>query len=262
MELLQYWRMIKKRLWFIVLLVVVAAAGAAFYVQQQVPLYSTSTTLYLNLMVPSPLLPYQTQASAETLSNTYVEFMRTSSFAGLVAQELEVPMSEAAILSALSAQLVPDTQFFKIKATHPDPQRAQELASTAADVLIAENISRQRTEREQVDAQRDPQISLERQRLVELQNSLEDEVNLYGDRLTLLQSQIAELEAVPPSEETDQRILELREELVHYQSMRAEMYGSLAGTQAALAGIGEVGSSTLVNTAVVVDPAPLPKQPD
>jgi succinoglycan biosynthesis transport protein ExoP len=262
MELLLYWKIVKKRLWLIVLLGVVAAASAAYFGLQQVPLYSSSTTLYLNLRVPSPLLPYQTQTSAETLSNTYVEFMRTNSFAGLIAQELETPMTEKDILEALSTRLVPGTQFFRISAIHPDPQQAQALANTAANALIAENISRQQAEREQAEAQRDPGADLERQRLVELQNSLEDEVDLYGDRLADIQIEIAELKAIPPSEETDQRILELRGELVHYQSMRAEMFGSLAGTQAALASISEQDSSSLINTAVVVDPAPLPTVPE
>jgi non-specific protein-tyrosine kinase len=262
MELLLYWKIVKKRLWLIVLLGVVAAASAAYFGLQQVPLYSTSTTLYLNLRVPSPLLPYQPQTSAETLSNTYVEFMRTNSFAGLVAQELETPMTERGILEALSTRLVPGTQFFRISAIHPSPQQAQALANAAADALISENISRQQAEREQAEAQRDPGASLERQRLLELQSSLEDEVDLYGERIAALLVDVAELETIPPSEANDQHILDLREELVHYQSMRAEMFGSLAGTQAALASLSEQGSDAFINTAVVVDRAPLPATPE
>jgi succinoglycan biosynthesis transport protein ExoP len=260
MELLEYWRIIRKRLWLMALLVVVAAAGAAYYVQQQVPLYTTSTKLFLNPVSPSPLLPYQTAASAQSLANTYVEFMRTRSFAGLVADELEFDVSAGEVLGSISSELVAETQFFQIRATHPNPEVAQALADTAAQVLIAENIARQQAQRQQLEAQRDPTKLLERQRLTELQKTLQDELSYMDDRITSVEEQIAELEDRPPSEDTDQRILGLREELVQHQSLRVELFGSLAQTQAALANIEEM-SNVVVDTAVVVDPAPLPTAP-
>ncbi|MFC2015984.1 Wzz/FepE/Etk N-terminal domain-containing protein, partial [Chloroflexota bacterium] len=226
MELLLHWRTIKKRLWLIVLLAVLAAAGAAYYVQLQVPLYTTTTTLFLNSGVSSPILPWDLRASLQSLADTYVEYMRTRSFAGLVAAELETPLSQGAIVGALSSQLVPDTQFFKIRAVHPDPRQAQALANTAAQVLISENVSRQQAQRQQLESQRDPARALERQRLAELQTALEEEQDYTADRIANLQAQIADLETRPPSEETDQHILDLRGELVTYQSLRVDLFGS------------------------------------
>jgi succinoglycan biosynthesis transport protein ExoP len=260
MELLGYWKIIRKRLWFIVPMIVLAVAGAAYYSEQQVPVYSTSTTLFLNPRSNSSMPSYLSVAYAQSLADTYSAFMRTRSFAGLVAEETEIPMSAGEILGSLSSSLVPETQFFKIQAVHPDPHKAQVVANTAANVLIDQNIARQQAEKQQIAAQDNPARQLEQQRLTELQQSLQDELTYYGDRIAALQAQIAGLESKPPSAETDQRILALRQELVNYQSLRTDIFGSLVQTQSALAS--STGSSdAMADTAVVIDPAPLPLAP-
>ena len=257
MELLEYWRILKSRLWLVVLLALLGAAGGFYYVRQQVPLYTTSTTLFLNPVSPSPILPYQSTASAQSLANTYAEFMRTRSFAGQVAAELPFSMSEGAVLGALSTSLVANTQFFRISATHTDPAVAQSLANTAAQVLMSENTNRQRAQREQLEAQRDPAKILERERLTELEDTLTAELDYIDDRIASLTEQLTTLEGRPPSEEVDQQILDLREEILNQQSLRVDLFGSLAEAQSALANMDEV-SNVVVDTAVVVDPAPLP----
>jgi len=258
MELLEYWHIIRKRLWLIALLTAVAVASTVYFSLQQVPLYRTTTTLFLNPASPSPLLPFYVTRSAESLANTYAEFLRTRSFAELVAQEMGDGTTPEEVLKAISTQYVRDTQFFKITATHPDPVKAQKLANTVAQVFIAQNIARQQAEQQQIAAQKDPVKELERQRLRELQQSLQEELDYYGQQIERLQAQIAELESSPPSEEIDQRILELRQELIRNQSLRVEVLSSLAQTQASLAS-GEDTPS--VDTAVVVDEAPLPREP-
>ena len=206
MELVHYWKIIRKRLWLIVLLAIVAGASAAYFGLQQVPIYTTSTTLFLNSGVASPLLPFQSIASIESLADTYVEYMRTRSFAGLVARELDTTLSEKEILEALSSQLVPETQFFKIEAAHPDPRQAQDLVNTAAEVLIAENLARQQAQRQQVEAQRSPTLALEQQRLTELQATLQKELDLTADRIANVEAQIAGVEDSPSTEVTDQQV--------------------------------------------------------
>ncbi|MFN2227935.1 MAG: Wzz/FepE/Etk N-terminal domain-containing protein, partial [Anaerolineae bacterium] len=81
MELLQYWKIIRKRLWLIALLAIVAGTAAFYVARQEVLKYTTSTTLFLNPVSQSALLPYQTTASAESLANTYAQLMKTRSFA-------------------------------------------------------------------------------------------------------------------------------------------------------------------------------------
>jgi non-specific protein-tyrosine kinase len=260
MELLEYWKIIRKRLWLIVLLMVVSGSSATYYSLQQVPLYRTTTTLFLN-PAPGAILPYQMTQPVESLASTYAELLRTRSFAQLVMQEMGDGTTLGEVLKAISTYYVPDTQFFKISATHTNPEKAQKLANITAQVLITENIARQQAQQQQIQAQQDPVKELERQQLRELQQRLQDELEYYGQQIEGLQAQIAELESRPQSEEVDQRILSLRQDLSHNQSLRVEVLSSLAQTQTALAT--SEGAQSM-DTAVVVDeallPTPLPRK--
>jgi polysaccharide biosynthesis transport protein len=259
MELLGYWKIIRKRLWLIILLLLIGGAGVAYYNQQLVPQYRTTTTLFLNPGVASPLLPYQAGNSMQSLANTYVEFMRTRSFAQLVAEESGIPLSQSEILRALSTQYVPDTQFFRITATHPNPQAAQLLANTSADVLIAENTARQQAAQQQLSEQRtvDPEV----QTLVDLRRSLEEELSLYENQIRTTQAQINDLELRGPSEWNNQRLAALRQELLSLQSARANILTSLTQAQASIVDSQPETATANLNTAVVVDAAPLPALP-
>lgn len=258
MELLEYWYIIRKRLWIIVLLAIVGTGSAFFFSQRQEPQYRTTTTLYLNPAAPSALLQPVSGRSAESLAKTYSEFMRTQSFAQLMAQEMDSPPSTDAILQAISTQYVADTQFFKITAVYSDPETAQVLANVAAETLIAENMARQRAQQEQIQAQQDPKAALGRERLTELQSALQSELDAYDEQIETISSQIENLQSGPSTEETNQRVLSLREELIRLRSLRTQVLTSLAETQASIASNEE---SANVDTAVVVDEAQLPAKP-
>src|SRR4051794_31823279 len=121
MEILAYWKVIRRRLWLIALLVLVSCVGAAYYSLQQVPVYSSTTTLFLNTSVAKSVLGSLGTDTFQSLANTYAEFMRTSSFKHRVASELVgISISEKEVGEALSTKYVPDTQFFRITAIHPD----------------------------------------------------------------------------------------------------------------------------------------------
>ena len=258
MELLEYWKIIRKRIWLIVLLMAVATASATYYSLQQVPLYRTTTTLFLKPGASSPVLPYQVTQPVESLANTYAELMRTRSFAQLVAEEMGDETTLEEVLGAISTRYIEDTQFFKINATHADSEKAQKLADTAAQALMVENIARQQAEQEQIQAQQDPVKEMERQQLRKLQQNLQNKLDSYDQHVANLEAQIAELESGPPSEEVDQRILALRDELIRNESLGIEVLNGLAHTQSSLTASEGTPS---VDTAVVVDAAPLPSKP-
>jgi tyrosine-protein kinase len=260
MELLAYWKVIRRRLWLIILLVVISCVGAAVYSLQQVPQYSATTTLFLNTSVAKSVLGSLGTDALQSLANTYSEFMRTNSFAHRVVDEIGVPMSEKQVVEALSTKYVPDTQFFRITATHPDPKVAQTLANSAAEVLIAENTVRQQAQREQLQAQRGSSSAQSRQRLIEVQKALEEELISYNDQIKSLQAQLAALQQGTQSDENNQRIQNLRQELIDLQSSRVDVLNSLVRAQSEQ---GDNSSDSLADTdtAVVVDAAPLPTVP-
>ncbi|MGA9349023.1 MAG: hypothetical protein WBW48_09490 [Anaerolineae bacterium] len=84
----------------------------------------------------------------------------------------------------------------------------------------AGNIARQQAQPERIQAQEDPVRALWRQRLRELQQSLQDELDYYGQQIENLLAQITELESSPRPEEVDQHILALRQELINKSGHR------------------------------------------
>ncbi|MFV9504983.1 MAG: Wzz/FepE/Etk N-terminal domain-containing protein [Oscillochloridaceae bacterium umkhey_bin13] len=260
MQLLDYWRIIRKRWLLVLALTVLATAYAVVQVVSYVPVYRTSTTLFLNPAASNPLLPLQATQTMQATANTYIQFMRTRSFATLVAEQSGLALSPGNVLAALSAEYIPDTQFFVISATHVDPNAAQVIANTAAETLIAENTARRQVEQAQLESQlgRNP----ERQRLIELRDRLQEELDLYNQRIDNTREQIASLEARAPSERNNQRLTELRAELIQLLATRSATLNSLAQVQAGLAqGSSTAGAATSTSTAVIVDPAILPALP-
>ncbi len=260
MELLQYWKIVRKWWWMIALSTLLFGVAGIFYSQRQVPIYTTTTTMVINPAAPSALLPYTDNYSVQSLANTYTEFMRTNSFAELVAGQLNGAVGPGTILNALSLRYVEGTQIFRITATHTDPAIAQLIANTVADTLIAENLARQRTQQQQTLNQANGQAQNELNRLTELQSVLEQEAQYYSDRMTSLESEIATLSAGPRSDERDQHVLDLRDELISSRSARIDVLGSLAQTQTTLATYANT-NATPIDTAVVIDRAQLPTVP-
>src|SRR5438128_12675512 len=134
MELLQYWRLLRKRFWVIVLLVVVGVGSTAYYTLQQAPEYESTATLLLNPSVPSALVPYVQNEVASNLADSYAELMRSQSFGDSVAKELKFPMSAADVVNAITTRLVPNTLFFKVSARTSDPDQSRQLVDTVVKV--------------------------------------------------------------------------------------------------------------------------------
>lgn len=261
MELLQYWKILRKRMVAIILIVLIFVFGAVFYVQRQEPIYRTTTTLFISPSTLGSTLPYQMVYAIAPLANTYSEYMRTRSFAQLVADKLDIQISDSEILNALSMEYVKDTQIFRITAAHSNPEVAQKLANTTAEMLIEANGERQRQEQQsRIDAQRSPEAKARQQQMTELTAVLQDELTYYNEQIAVLEDEIRALQQGPSSAEVTQRVLDLREQLLQLRTERVDVLASLSQTQGALAGMTEEPVNE-VDTAVIVDPALLPTTP-
>lgn len=266
MELLQYWKIVRKRWWLILIFLLVAGAGAGYYISKQVPQYRTSTTLAINPSTLNSAVTYQVENQLIPLANTYTEFMKTRSFAQLVTaqlktQPLPVQPSEDEILKAIIAQYILDTQLFRITTTYSDPVVAKALADTTAQMLITANIERTRAEQTALlEAQLDNGRVQERDRLIELNSVLREELQYYEDQIKLLEQEITTVRNGPQSNQTDNRVSDLRAELLQYRSERVKLLASMAEAQQAL--LNEtLNSKAAIDTVVVVEEALLPTTP-
>lgn len=242
MELLQYWRIIRKSLWIIVLVVAIGLAGATFYTLDQHTVYQSSTTLLLNPSVPSSLVPYVQTQLASNLSDSYTQLMRTRSFGESVVKELPFPMSADAVAGALTNELESNTFFYRISVTMDTPEHAQQLLSTVLKVFLSANLD------QQAQAQTSQPVASVRS---EVRKRLDAKLQYLNEQITSYQTQISLLEKQAPSKDRDEQLLPLRGQLVALQQSETDAL-------VAMAQVSDDGSR--VNTAIVVDP-PLPGSP-
>jgi len=266
MELLQYWIMIRKRLWLIIIFVIVALVGAGYYVFSQVPQYRTSTTLAMSPAALNSAVTYQMENRLIPMANTYTEFMKARSFAQLVGEQLKtqtlpIQPTEDEIMAAIITQYIQDTQLFRITTTFRDPVVAQALADTTAQMLINANLERMRAEQAALlAAQLDNSRVQERDRLLELNNVLREELTYYEDQIQGLQQELTVLRNGPQSSQTESKALDLRSEMLTLRSERVKLLASLAEAQNAL--LTETSKNNAqVDTVVVIEAALLPLEP-
>lgn len=263
MELLQYWKIVRKRLWLIILLIILAQGAAAYYVSRQVPQYRTSTTLAINPSTLNSAVSYQVEDQLIPLANTYTEFMKTRSFTQLVREQLKtqplpIQPTDDEILKGIIAQYILDTQLFRITATYRDPVVAKALADTTAQMLINANLDRARAEQAAVlEVQLNGDRVQERDRLVELNAVLREELQYYQDQILTIEQEITGVRNGPQSNQTANTVVELRAELLQYRSERVKLLASMAEAQQALL-TETMNNKEQVDTVVVVEEALLP----
>jgi capsular exopolysaccharide synthesis family protein len=238
MELLQYWKVIQKSLWSVLLIVAVGLSSTAYYTLSQPTMYVSSATLLLNPSVPSSLVPYvQTQVAAN-LAESYTQLMRTRSFGESVVKELPFPMEPEDVGRAVTTRLEPNTLFYRISGTMLTPEQSEQLVSTALKVFLSGNV-----------LQQSPQNTTSIQS--EIRQWLENKLTYLGDQIKSYEEQIVALQAQPPSDARDDRILQLRGQMITLQEAETN-------TLLALAQLPD--DSTRANSAMLID-QPLPGQP-
>lgn len=265
MELIGYWKVLRKR-WWLIFLLVVFGGGAAFYqTSQQVPLYSATTTLFINPTQVSPLLPdeyvaFATNRQIEFLASTYTRLIETRSFVELVSEQLDGTATPGEVGGALSSSYVLDTQFFTISAIHPDPELAADIANTAGEVLLARELQRQQRQDEQA-VESDPNLQAQIARLEELETSLEAEIEYYNSEIADIETQIADVESNAPTTENRRELNELQSELLDLRYVRIDVQTRLTETLAqrsSLTPTRETPETAVVVDIALVSDAPIP----
>lgn len=144
MEIVRYWKAIRRRLWVIVFLCVIAAGSALYQDSVQPPRYATTALLVLNNpTVPIGQLPYwDPEATTKSLSETYNYWIHTRAFGTLVSRAMGGDASPEEISSAISTKQVGTTRFYELTATSRTAERAQQIANVAAAVFVSENPQR------------------------------------------------------------------------------------------------------------------------
>ncbi|HMA33566.1 MAG TPA: polysaccharide biosynthesis tyrosine autokinase [Chloroflexia bacterium] len=236
MELLQYWRVIKKRLWLILLLGVIGAAATAYSSLREPAQYESTATLLLNPAVPSALVPYVQSQVASNLADSYTELMHSQSFADQVVKELHFSIGKETVAAAITGRLVPNTLFYKISARASTPDQAEELVNGVVKVFLSANEAQQKA---QTDAGGGSVRNAMRDRLDTKLKYLDDLIKSYQDHIKDLQGQ-------PSSKDRNDELLQSQSQLIILEQTETETIVALANV---------TDNSTPLNTALVIDPA-------
>lgn len=143
-------RILIRRLWLIILLGVLCAGAAAGYSLSQEPQYQAASTVLVGqegevVSDPSDAVGFQ------SITATMAEAANSRLIAEEAVQQAELDMSAENVVSGMSAEAVPETQFIEISFTDSDPETAQKTAN-ALGSAFAEHMSEMNPRNENVSA--------------------------------------------------------------------------------------------------------------
>ncbi len=241
MEIVRYWKAIKRRLWIIIFLSVVAVGAALWQESVQPPRYSATVLLVLNPNVPAAQLPFwDPELTARNLSETYTYWIHTRAFGQLVSKAMGGDASPEEVIGSISARQVGSTRFFEITAVSGTAERAQQLANVSAAVFVTENP--QQREKPAEDTIR----------------ILQAELAYFREREQTYQQQFEELIVRRPvTEELEKQI----------EKTEAKLTAARESVIKILTALGQLDVSDVAggprteNTGFILDPAPLPTRP-
>ena len=139
-NLKEVFKALLKSAWIIMLCaVLVGGAVLAYTVNFVTPMYQSSVTLYINNgsdesgTISSNRLAVQLQ-----LVNTYAKIIESDTVLEKVIEDSGFNLTAKDIRNMLNAEIVEDTEMFRVKITSPDPQMSADIANAVANAAPAE----------------------------------------------------------------------------------------------------------------------------
>ncbi|MCD8004085.1 MAG: Wzz/FepE/Etk N-terminal domain-containing protein [Oscillospiraceae bacterium] len=139
-DLVQLLNALWRRAWAIVVAVLICGAAGFCYAYFLItPLYQASVLLYVNNSVSVSSFSFSISTSdlsaAQSLIDTYVVILKSRNVLETVIEKGELECSYGELRGMISAGSVDSTEVFEIFVTSDDPQEAQDIANTIAQVL-------------------------------------------------------------------------------------------------------------------------------
>ena len=138
-DLVQLAKALWRRAWAIVLAMVIFGAAAFSYAYFLItPLYKASAMLYVNnssLSVGSTKVDLSDLNAAQSLVDTYIVILKTRTTLEKVIDAAGLSYDYETLSDMIEAGAVNSTEVFSIEVTSPDPQEAEKIANTIAELL-------------------------------------------------------------------------------------------------------------------------------
>lgn len=130
-----------KRVWIIILCAVVLGSAVLVYTVNFVaPQYNASVTIYVNnnSSKDNSYISSADLAVALRLVTTYVNIIQSNTVLDKVIAETNLALTTDQVRSMISAEVVGETEMFRVTVTTPYPQMSMDLANAIAAVAPAE----------------------------------------------------------------------------------------------------------------------------
>jgi non-specific protein-tyrosine kinase len=150
-ELIPFIHFVLRRWWLLVLLGTLGVVCALALSTAAPRHYQSTVSMQLNPSAKSAFLPFNSADSAvanpvSALAASYSEVLRSRAFGEVVVARLQLPVDPDVLVRAIGAKLVPNTSILRVSVTWDNPQDAQHLAQSIAEIFIAENLQRQQAQ--------------------------------------------------------------------------------------------------------------------
>ena len=136
-DLRNLFKILLKRSWIIFLcMVVMGAAMFVYTVNFVTPQYKANVTMYVNNNTSNNGTGIDSTdlAVALRLVKTYVTIISSDNVLDKVISETELDLTAEQVRSMLSAEVVNETEMFRVSVTAPSPQLAADIANAIAEV--------------------------------------------------------------------------------------------------------------------------------
>ncbi len=136
MELRSYLSILRRRLWVVAACVILGTAIAAAITFLATPQYSASTTVRVLTIGSGSITEARPDINyTERLVNTYSRIITSGTVRAQIKDELGLEQ-----IPVITVQTIPGTELIRIVAEAPDPEDARDIANSAAQVLVEQNM--------------------------------------------------------------------------------------------------------------------------
>jgi capsular exopolysaccharide synthesis family protein len=218
MELLQYFRIVRRWLWLILLVAFVGGSLSFISRATQAPIYRTQVTIAIGNFLDAPNPNYSEIRTGMDLAQTYAQLVRTYDVLNGVRETLQLPFGVDMLNSLISTEIIGGTSLLQISVAYTDPVLTADITNEIATQLILRSPTNLTPDqqaqveilRDEIDVQRIELASLRdqlsgidlsletenldveaRQFLLEQRNTLVDQINLASSNIAQFTNTIA-----------------------------------------------------------------------
>src|SRR5258706_3120001 len=145
MDLSKILNLLYRYLWLFVLTILVASFTAFFVLNNQPPLYKTSTRLLVGASLDSPSPDVNALKIGGQLIMTYSDVLGSNSFLETVNNKLDPKLDANTLNDMISTKENTETRILTINVHGPDPKQVLAVANAAAQTLIEMSPSKDNT---------------------------------------------------------------------------------------------------------------------